>query len=175
MNDNISTIQPTPTEEYTFNYTTDELDKLFRLQRKRAYTKPIVCIILLIIIIVYGITVPAGLFYIGLSVGVLIFTVIFYAKGFHTFNKAWKTNAPKIIQNTYEYKIYDNYFILNIYHKSERLRQSKCYFEEIQRIQKFDKWLLLQFGGQVFILRESDLKENSVFFSYLPKTTKNKK
>ena len=175
MNDNVSTIQPIPNEEYIFNYTTDELDKLFRVQRKSAYTKPVVCIILLIIIIVYGITVPAGLFYIGLSVGVLIFTVIFYAKGFHAFNKACKTNAPKIIQNTYEYKIYDNYFILNIYRKGERLRQSKCYFEEIQQIQKLDKWLLLQFGGQAFILRESDLKENSMFYSYIGKNTTNKK
>lgn len=175
MNDNVSTIQPTPTEEYTFNYTTDELDKLFRLQRKSAYTNPIVSTILFIAILIYSIIVLADQFFIGFSVGVILFITISYGKGFHAFNKAWKTNAPKIIQTTYEYKIYDNYFILNIYRKGERLRQSKCYFEEIQQIQKLDKWLLLQFGGQAFILRESDLKENSMFYSYIGKNATNKK
>lgn len=175
MNDNVSTIQPNPNEEYIFNYTTDELDKLFRLQRKSAYTNPIVSTILFIAILIYSIIVLADQFFIGFSVGVILFIIISYGKGFHAFNKACKTNAPKIIQNTYEYKIYDNYFILNIYRKGERLRQSKCYFEEIQQIQKLDKWLLLQFGRQAFILRESDLKENSMFYSYIGKNTTNKK
>ncbi|MEE1061296.1 MAG: hypothetical protein UH080_05670, partial [Ruminococcus sp.] len=62
-----------------------------------------------------------------------------------------------------------------LYRNNEKLRQSKCYFEDIQQIQKLDKWLLLQFGGQSFILRESDLKENSVFYSYIDKNSTNKK
>ena len=173
MNDNIITNQPN--EEYTFNFTKDELDNLFRLQKKKAYTNPVVSTILFLSIIIYSIIVHADQFWIGLSVGVILFIIISYGKGYFALNKTWKTNAPKIAETTYEYQIYDNYFILNLYRNNEKTRQSKCYFEDIGQIQKLDKWLLLQFNGQAFILRENDLKENSVFLTYVQKNSKNKK
>ena len=69
----------------------------------------------------------------------------------------------------WEYKVFENYIRVNIYRENERIRESKCFFTDIEQIQQFSKWLFLQFGGQSFIIRKSDLKENSAFYSYMYK------
>lgn len=61
------------------------------------------------------------------------------------------------------------YIGVNIYRENEKIRESKCYFTDIEQIQQLGKWLFLQFGGQSFIIRKSDLKENSAFYSYMYK------
>ncbi|MEE1060992.1 MAG: hypothetical protein UH080_04085 [Ruminococcus sp.] len=175
MNDNFLITQTEPNEDYTFNYTTEELTPLFKLQRKATYKKSVRCLIVLSVISILTLIISAPQFSSGFAIGALVFAIISTTSSVSWFNKTWKTNTPKIAETTYEYKIYDNYFILNLYRNNEKLRQSKCYFEDIQQVQKLDKWLLLQFGGQLFILRESDLKENSVFLTYVQKNPKNKK
>lgn len=174
MNENIFTIQAEPDEEYTFNYTEEELTDVFRIQRKTTYKKPVRGLILLFIIAILSIVISTHPFGIGFTVGVLAFGIINTIKSIRWFNKTWNANSPKIARTTYEYKVYDDYFIFNIYRNNERIRQSKCYFENIEKVQKLDKWLLLQFGGQAVILRENDLKENSVFLTYVQKNSVNK-
>ena len=167
MNDNIFITQTEPNEEYVFNYTTEELTELFKFQRKTAYKKPFVFTIVLLLITILAIVISAPQFSTGFAFGTFVFGIINIIKSYRRFNKIWNNNIPKIAQTTYEYKIYDDYFIFNLYRNNEKTRQAKCFVEDIEQMQKLDKWLLLQMGGQAVILRESDLKENSVFFSYL--------
>lgn len=37
----------------------------------------------------------------------------------------------------------------------------------MEQINQLDKWLFFRFGGRSFIIRKSELKENSAFFSYM--------
>jgi len=96
-------------------------------------------------------------------------SAVSHIKGIRAYSKVWKNSAERINKSTYEYKIFDNYINVSIYRENERIRESKCFFTDIEQIQQLGKWLFLQFGGQSFIIRKSDLKESSAFYSYMYK------
>lgn len=156
-----------PFESYRFTYTETELNELYRLQRNSFYKKPVIFAIILI----------AGIFalmnssdtdlMIGIVFGVLCIHLYSYIRGFLTYKKGWQNSVKHICESIYEYKMYGDYFDLKIFRNNETIRVYKCYFSEIENIQILGNWLLLQFGGQVFIIRKSDLKENSAIFSYM--------
>ena len=56
---------------------------------------------------------------------------------------------------------------MKTYRNNELFGEYKCYFSEIERIQHLDRWLLLQFGRRTYILRKSDLNENSALYSIM--------
>ena len=106
---------------------------------------------------------------IGFDFGMFLIGAISHIKGIRAYSKAWKNSTERICKSIYEYKVFDNYISVNIYRENERIRESKCFFTDIEQIQQFGKWLFLQFGGQSFIIRKSDLKENSASYSYMYK------
>ena len=106
---------------------------------------------------------------IGFAFGMFLIGAISHIKGIRVYSKAWKNSTERISKSTYEYKVFENYISVNIYRENEKIRESKCFFTDIEQIQQFGKWLFLQFGGQSFIIRKSELKENSAFYSYMYK------
>lgn len=158
-----------PTETYQFEFAKTELNKIYRLQRKQIYKKTVLFISLCILLILFFIVSSAPELMIGLVFGMLLIGTINYIKGIRTYSKAWKNSVERICKSIYEYKIFENYISLSIYREGEKVRESKCYFTDIEKIQQFGEWMFFQFGGQSFIVRKSDLKENSAFYSYMYK------
>lgn len=158
-----------PNELYRFTFSKEELSEIYRLQRKSVYKSPLIFTILCILMILFFIGSSAPDVMIGFAFGMFLIGAVSHIKGIRTYSKAWKNSIEKICKSTYEYKVFDNYISVNIYRKNEKIRESKCFFTDIEQIQQFDKWLFLQFGGQSFIIRKSDLKENSAFYSYMYK------
>ncbi len=163
-NNNIS-----PKEAYQFNFNIDELNEMHRLQRKSLYIKSLIFIFICIFLVVFFIYTSAPDILIGFALGMLYIGTTSYIKGIYTYNKAWKNSIKRVCKSTYEYRLFENYIELNIYRENEKIRESKCNFTDIEQIQQFDSWLLLQISGQAFIIRKSDLKENSAFYSYMYK------
>ena len=153
-----------PNESYRFTFLKQELNEIYRLQRKSVYKRPIVFTILCVLMILFFIGSSAPDVMIGFAFGMFLIGAVSHIKGIRTYSKAWKNSIEKICKSTYEYKVFDNYISVNIYRKNEKIRESKCFFTDIEQIQQFDKWLFLQFGGQSFIIRKNDLKENSAFY-----------
>ena len=147
----------------------EELSEIYRLQRKSVYKRPLIFTMLCILMIVFFIGSSAPDVMIGFSFGMFLIGAVSHIKGIRAYSKAWKNSVERIAQSTYEYKVFENYISVNIYRENERIRESKCFFTDIEQIQQFGKWLFLQFGGQSFIIRKSDLKENSAFYSYMYK------
>ena len=158
-----------PNESYRFTFSKQELNEIYRLQRKSIYKRPIIFTVLCILMIVFFIGSSAPDVMIGFSFGMFLIGVVSHIKGIRAYSKAWKNSTERICKSVYEYKVYENYIRVNIYRENERIRESKCFFTDIEQIQQFGKWLFLQFGGQSFIIRKSDLKENSAFYSYMYK------
>ncbi|MBR0535001.1 MAG: helix-turn-helix transcriptional regulator [Clostridia bacterium] len=156
-----------PNESYRFTFLKQELNEIYRLQRKSVYKRPIVFTILCVLMILFFIGSSAPDVMIGFAFGMFLIGAVSHIKGIRTYSKAWKNSIEKICKSTYEYKVFDNYISVNIYRENEKIRESKCLFTDIEQIQQFGKWLFLQFGGQSFILRKSELKENSAFYSYM--------
>ena len=158
-----------PNESYRFTFSKQELSEIYRLQRKSVYKSPLIFTILCILIIVFFIGSSAPDVMIGFSFGMFLIGAVSHIKGIRAYSKAWKNSTERICKSVYEYKVFENYISVNIYRENEKIRESKCFFTDIEHIQQFNKWLFLQFGGQSFIIRKSDLKENSAFYSYMYK------
>lgn len=158
-----------PNELYRFTFSKEELSEIYRLQRKRVNKSPLIFTILCILMILFFIGSSAPDVMIGFTFGMFLIGAVSHIKGIRAYSKAWKNSTEQICKSVYEYKVFENYICVNIYRKNERIRESKCFFTDIEQIQQFGKWLFLQFGGQSFIIRKSDLKENSAFYSYMYK------
>ena len=158
-----------PNESYRFTFLKQELNEIYRLQRKSIYKRPIIFTVLCILMIVFFIGSSAPDVMIGFAFGMFLIGAVSHIKGIRAYSKAWKNSTERICKSVYEYKVFENYISVNIYRENEKIRESKCFFTDIEQIQQFGKWLFLQFGGQSFIIRKSDLKENSAFYSYMYK------
>ncbi len=158
-----------PNETYQFHFTKDELNEIHRLQRKSIYKRPIIftLICVLLILVFIGSSAPGVM--IGFAFGMLFIGEVSYVKGIRGYRKAWKNSIEQICKSSYQYKVFEDYIVVIIYRDNEKIREFKCLFTDIEQIQQFDKWLFLQFGGQAFIIRKSELKENSTFYSYMYK------
>ena len=158
-----------PNELYRFTFSKEELSEIYRLQRKSVYKSPLIFTILCILMILFFIGSSAPDVMIGFAFGMFLIGAVSHIKGIRAYSKVWKNSTEQICKSVYEYKVFENYIRVNIYRENERIRESKCFFTDIEQIQQFGKWLFLQFGGQSFIIRKSDLKENSAFYSYMYK------
>ena len=158
-----------PNESYRFTFLKQELNEIYRLQRKSIYKRPIIFTVRCILMIVFFIGSSAPDVMIGFAFGMFLIGAVSHIKGIRAYSKAWKNSTERICKSVYEYKVFENYISVNIYRENEKIRESKCFFTDIEQIQQFGKWLFLQFGGQSFIIRKSDLKENSAFYSYMYK------
>ena len=158
-----------PSEVYSFQYSKDELDEIRRLQTKDIYKKPVIFILLCVAIIVFYIGQPAYNVAISFTLGMLLIFGVSIIKSVKANSSAWKISSERICTSTYKYELFEDYITAEVYRDGLKLHESKCFFADIEKIHKLDKWLLLQFRGQLFILRKRDLKENSAFFSYMYK------
>lgn len=158
-----------PNESYRFTFSKQELNEIYRLQKRSIYKRPILFTLLCILMIVFLIGSSAPDVMIGFAFGIFLIGAVSHFKGIRAYSKAWKNSTERICKSIYGYKVFENYISINIYRENEKIRESKCFFTDIEKIQQFEKWLFLQFGGQSFIIRKSDLKENSAFYSYMYK------
>lgn len=158
-----------PNEVYSFTFSREELNEIYRLQRRSIYKRPVIFTLLCVLMIVFFIGSSAPDIMIGFAFGIFLIGTVSHIKGIRAYSKAWKNSIELICKSTYEYKVFENYISVDIYRENEKIRESKCFFTDIEQIQQFGKWLFLQFGGQSFIIRKSDLNENSAFYSYMYK------
>lgn len=156
-----------PKEVYRFIYTEEELHKLNRLQRKTFYKKPILFLLICVFLIIFLIGSSAPDLMVGFASGILFCGTISHLKSIRIYNKNWKNSLVRICKSTYEYKLFENHIEISIYRNNEKIRVSKCYYSDVEQIQQMDDWLFLQFGGQTFIIRKSELNTNSAFYSYM--------
>lgn len=162
-----------PKEAYSFNFSKNELTEIYNIQKKSIYKKVALFIVIntLIIILLFASSTPAIIP--GILIGMAIISVKTIIKRIRQFSESWKKNIERISESTYEYSVFDDYIRLKIFRNNEKVRDSKCYISDIERIQNIGNYFLLQFGGQVFIIRKSDLMENSFFRPYTaPKAKK---
>jgi len=158
-----------PNEVYRFSFAKEELREIYAQQRRILYKKPVSFVILSVLLLAFFFATSAPELMIGFAVGMFFVGTVSHVKGIRAYSKAWKNSAERICKSTYEYKVFENYITVNIYRENEKIRESKCFFTDIEQIQQFGKWLVLQFNGQSFIIRKSDLKENAAFYSYMYK------
>ena len=159
-----------PKEAYVFKYDKSDLQNVFKKARfpliKRATIFTLACIVLFIL---FAAT-EANETIIGLLLGYFLIGVISHIKGFFAYSKVWKSSENRILQSTYSYEIFDDYFILNISKNEEITRTLKIYFDDIEKIQSFGNYLVLQIVGQSYVIKKDALIPESAFITFCNST-----
>jgi len=159
-----------PKEAYVFKYEKSDLQEVFKKARfpliKRAIVFTLACIVLFVFLAVAG----ANDTIIGLLLGYFLVGVISHIKGYFAYSKAWKTSESRILESTYSYEIFEGYFILNISKNKEITKTFKIHFEDIEKIQSFGNYLVLQIAGQSYIIKKDALISESAFITFCNNT-----
>ena len=155
-----------PKEAYVFKYNKMDLQNVFKKicfpLVKRAIIFTLACSVLFILFAAS----EANETIIGLLLGYFLVGVISHIKGYFAYRKVWKISEKKILQCTYSYEIFDGYFMLNISKNEEITRTQKVYFDDIEKIQSFGDYLVLQFAGQSYIIKTDALITESAFITF---------
>lgn len=158
-----------PAEIYRFSPAKEEWDDVFRIQRRSLYKKLITFALICIILFVSSVSSSSSMLAAGFALGVLFLGSIYHIKGIVVYSKTWKNSIGRISESVYEYRVFENYIFITIYRRGEKKLETKCYFSDIEQIKQQGKWLSLQSGGLLYFMRKEDLKENSMFYSYMYK------
>lgn len=159
-----------PKEAYVFKYEKSDLQEVFKKVRFPLIKRAIVFTLTCIVLFVFLAAVKANDTIIGLLLGYFLIGVISHIKGYFTYSKAWKVSENRILQSNYSYEIFDGYFILNISQNEEITKTLKIYFDDIEKIQSFGNYLVLQTAGQSYIIKKDALIPESVFITFCNNT-----
>lgn len=158
-----------PNEVYMVHFDKSELNEIYHLQKKPIYTKAIIFALICLFLLILLISSSAPDVIISFVLAVFLMCTVSHIIGIRSYRKVWLSNIERIYNSTYVYEFFEDYVSINIYRQNKKVSKLKCFFTDIERIQQFDRWLFLQFGGQTFILRKSELNEVSVLYSYMYK------
>lgn len=160
-----------PNETYKFKYTADELNKISNATIKHTYKRSyrmllILTIVFMIVTVstILGKTDPEITFF--FAGGLLTIAIFIYL-----FRKATEKNyqmvIPNIIDGDYEFKIYDDYIILQTYRNKDMTKRIKMSFAEIQKVLELDKFFQIQHNNQLYIFKKEAMDNSSKFYAFL--------
>ncbi len=156
-----------PNEYYKFSYNKEELDKFFKNDLINRFLKQFIITIILLFIGIYFLTVP-DMSPVSFTF-ILLFAVniVSLIKGISVLRKIHVNSLFRVLSSVYEYMIFDDFIKIIVYRNNEIAHETKCYFSDIEKIQQFDNFIVFQHNGLLYIMRQNELKENSIFFSYM--------
>lgn len=158
-----------PMEAYAFEFSITELDGIFRMQKKKLYKRLIITVLLCFFAIIPCVASTISEILLGILAGAFMVNLFIFIRKLRGYNKFTKEVIPLIASSIYEYWLYKDFININIYRNNEKTRQLKCYYNDIEGVQQYNNWLFFQVAGQSYIVRKSDLKENSAFYSCMLK------
>ena len=72
----------------------------------------------------------------------------------------------RILAGTYYYEIFEGYFVLKLSRNGENIKTQKIYFDDIEKIQAFGNYLVLQIAGQSYIIKKDVLNPDSALMAF---------
>ncbi len=158
-----------PTESYSISYTKEELKKIDSFILKRSFKKPLVSLAIFAALLVAYIIMDMPDILIGLFGGFLVIWAILVFKSIRSHKKEWKNANDRVSESCYEYNIFDDYFTVDIIRNNETIRTEKIKFSDIKKAFDFEeeKYIILNINNQLYILRKTDLANNSAFYKAL--------
>lgn len=155
-----------PKEAYVFKYEKSDLQDVFKKVRFPLIKRAIIFTLACIVLFIFFAAAEAPDVILGLLLGYFLIGVISHIKGYFAYRKAWKSSESRILQSTYSYEMFEGYFVLNISRNEEITRTLKIYFDDIEKIQAFGSYLVLQISGQSYIIKKDVLIPESAFIAF---------
>lgn len=153
-----------PEEFYRVQFEPAELKELLRLQNLEIGKKIAVPLGAFAILAAISWTVkPAIPAFSGFLTGMFFTFLLAELSILFQNSKVFKTGIERISASIYEYRIFKDSLLVSIYRRGVKMKEMKCYFDELEKVSVEGSWLRIQYNGQQFILRANEIKENSPF------------
>ena len=162
ISENIGT---NPKEYYIFKFSKSDLREVFKKTQFPIIKNTVIFTLIFMVFFVLFVELKAPDIIMGLIWGYFLIGVIQRIKGYFLYRKTWKSNEKRILENTYSYEIYDKYFVLIISRSEEVTKTLKVYPDDIEKIQFFGNYIMLQISGQNYIIKKDVLNSDSLFFN----------
>ncbi|MBE6944364.1 MAG: helix-turn-helix transcriptional regulator [Ruminococcaceae bacterium] len=154
-----------PRESYVFQYEKADLWDVFKKTSfpliKRTIQFTIVCLVLFILFTVAS----ASEGIVDLLAAFFLVGILSHIRGYLAYRKLWRNSEGRLLQSTYSYEVFEGYFLLIISGNGEITRTQKVYFDDVEKVQVYGKYLVLQFSGQSFVIRKDALIPDSALTS----------
>lgn len=86
-----------------------------------------------------------------------------------------KKNKSRLLQNVYRYEVHENFLIVRVWRENEVVNMNKILFADLEQVQDNGNFFTYQYQGQLYLIRKSDLRSNSILYEALHgKLPKNK-
>jgi len=172
IDDILSESEPTeekanePKEAYLFKYEKSDLQEVFKKARLPLIKRAVIFVLACIVLFILFAATDAPDVMLGFLLGYFLFGAISLVKGYFAYKKVWKSSENRILESAYSYEIFDGYFVLNISRNDEITRTLKIYFEDIEKIQSFEHYLIMQVSGHSYIIKKDALISDSAFITF---------
>ncbi len=153
-----------PSETYRLNFSEQEFVNVNKITG-RAWNRGITISVTIIAIVMLLLMLSnSGDAFMGFLLGALPLSILFI-RGIKANNSAVKKRNETAAKSLYEYRIYEDHFTVAIIRDNETVTISKFCFSEIEQIYNMDKYIAVVIRGEYYLLRKSDIKKDSVFYS----------
>ena len=153
---------PEPSEHYLFRYSDAEWTEIYGFLKKRMLPWLILAFSLFFIVLLTEFMEPEHRHLVDFAALSIVFVVLC------VWVISLKRSGRRVTKSIYEYRVYSDHFLVDIYRNGEKSRSRKIAFSDIDRMYDTGKYLLLQIARKVFILKKPELEESSAFFACKP-------
>jgi len=155
-----------PSEIYRFKYSGNELSEVQRFFVRDLIIRLITFAAINLTLLFFLFLSDAQEIAIGVIIGILFFGGFLHVKGIIAYKKTWKNSKSIMVENCYEYQVYNEYIRIIINRNNETVNNLKINFNDIEKIQDTGKYLLIIISERFYILSKADLPETSAFYSF---------
>lgn len=167
---NITNLEDQPIEEYHIAYQKEDIDAFSHLVNNKPIKRLIVFTALEIIVLIFLIITKAHLLVIGFFAGMLYISIIQLCKSISANRKAYKKSIAQTSQREYNYKIYDDHFVITIFDNDNLLGMNIIKRNEIKKLYENQKHYIFGRSEQeLYIIKKDILKQNSILPSFFPR------
>ena len=170
---------PVAKESYVFRYTKEELETLHKRSNMQLIYRMILCAAFAVGFLVWALFEQEGQWFLGLGAGVMFLSTVIVIKTFSANKSSSKKVIERLPESSYDIKAYDDFFTVKITRNGEIKSDFKFDFNDIEQFLDYGEYLYVTANAITFILRKSELVQNSVFTLLLKsspeKTVVNKK
>ncbi len=157
-----------PSESYRFEFSSGEIKETVFINVKNLLSRAIFHILLIVAMFLVCLGVEDSTY--SLAIAATSVIAIRYIIAIRQFLIIRKRTYQRMGNQIYEYSIFENYFEANIMNKAgETLYRRKCFFEQISKVFEAKNYFLISIDGardECFVLRKSDLKDNSLIYAF---------
>ena len=168
-NDIFEDITAAPKEHYTFNFGGDELTPVEKKYINRLKIRGLIVTAAILALLLDGIFFTEDM--IWFSLGMLYVWEVLHIGTIIRTKKMYEKRRASFSNTLYDYTLYDSFLIVWI-SSDDSIRQRKILLHEIKKARIIKNLVVLEIENEPYLMRKSELVENSYFLSICAKKTR---